>query len=95
MLLAERSGTWDMPLRVSRVLILRARVRLSCTHHVDLAVRVPEVEEAAGHDGDRVLLVVDADKVGHYGVEESSLCRVAGTRGAMGDALHVYARGEV
>ena len=81
-------------LRVRHVLVPRARVRLSRMHDVDLAVWVLEVEEAARHDGDWILLVVDANEVGDHGVEEGSPCWVADARRTVGDGLHVYARGK-
>ena len=85
----------DRALRVSRVVVPRARVRLGPAHDVDLAVRVREAHEATRHDGDRVLLVVDADEVRDLGVEESRPRRVPDARRAVGDGLDVDARGEV
>ena len=43
---------------------------------MDFSVGVLEAEELAGNDGDEILLVVYASKVGHLGVEERSVVTV-------------------
>ena len=53
----------DGALRVRRVVVPRARHRVSWGDEVDFAVDVFEAEEAAGDDGDDVLLVVDPRKI--------------------------------
>ena len=53
------------------------------------------MEELEGQDGDRVLHVVDVDKVGDFGVEQARPFGVSDARRAVGDTLDVDARREV
>ena len=78
-------------LGIRRVVVPRARVRLPWAGDMDFAVRVVESEELVRQGGDRVLLVVDADEVGDFGVEQARPRRVPDAWRAVGDRLHVDA----
>ena len=53
----------DGALRVRRVVVPRARHCISWRDEVDFSVDMFEAEEAAGDDGDDVLLVVDPGEI--------------------------------
>lgn len=67
--LEDVGDSLDRALLVRRVVVTTARHRVAGRDDVDLPMRVLESEEAAGHDGDQVVLVVNADEIRDLGAD--------------------------
>ena len=85
----------DSALRIRGVIVGGACISFARADDVDLAVGVLEAEEATGDDRNGILLVIDADKVRDFGIEEAGPCWVANTGSAVRHRLDVDARREV
>ena len=70
-------------MRIRGVIVGGACISFARADDVDLAVGVLEAKEATGDDRNGILLVIDADKVRDFGIEEAGPCRVANTGSAI------------